>query len=41
MNYIHGVNFQRTDSKKCREQANVLALKAAKEKMEKIAGVLG
>jgi len=41
VNYIHGINFQTTEFKKYREQARELALKAAKEKAEKMAGVLG
>jgi len=39
--YIHGVDFQTTEFKKYREQARALALQAAKEKAEKMAGVLG
>jgi uncharacterized protein YggE len=39
--YIHGVDFQTTEFKKYREQARTLALQAAKEKAEKMAGVLG
>ena len=38
---IHGIDFQTTESKKYREQARELALKAAKEKAEKMAAVLG
>lgn len=41
VNYIHGIDFQTTDFKKYREQARELALKAAKEKADKMAGVLG
>lgn len=41
VNYIHGIDFQTTEFKKYREQARDLALKAAKEKAEKMAGVLG
>lgn len=41
VNYIHGVDFQTTEFKKYREQARELALKAAKEKAEKMAAVLG
>jgi uncharacterized protein len=41
VNYIHGIDFQSSDFKKYREQARELALKAAKEKAEKMAGVLG
>jgi uncharacterized protein YggE len=41
VNYIHGVDFQTTEFKRYREQARELALKAAKEKAEKMASVLG
>jgi len=41
VNYIHGIDFQTTEFKKYREQARELALKAAKEKAEKMAAVLG
>ena len=41
VNYIHGINFQSTEFKKYREQARDLALNAAKEKAEKMAGALG
>jgi uncharacterized protein YggE len=41
VNYIHGVDFQTTEIKKYREQARELALKAAKEKADKMAAVLG
>lgn len=41
VNYIHGIDFQTTELKKAREQARELALKAAKEKAEKMAAVLG
>lgn len=41
VNYIHGIDFQTTEFKKYREQARDLALKAAREKAEKMAGVLG
>jgi len=41
VNYIHGIDFQTTEFKKYREQARDLALKAAKEKAEKMSGVLG
>lgn len=41
VNYIHGIDFQTTEFKKYREQARELALKAAREKAEKMAGVLG
>jgi uncharacterized protein len=38
---IHGVDFQTTEFKKYRQQARELALKAAKEKAETMAAVLG
>lgn len=41
VNYFHGIDFQTTEFKKYREQARDLALKAAKEKAEKMAGALG
>ena len=41
VNYIHNINFQTTEFKKYREQARELALNAAKEKAEKMAGALG
>ena len=41
VNYIHGIYFQTTELKKYREQARDLALNAAKEKAEKMAGALG
>jgi uncharacterized protein YggE len=41
VNYIHSINFQTTEFKKYREQARELALNAAKEKAEKMAGSLG
>jgi len=41
VNYIHGIDFQTTEFKKYREQARELALNAAKEKAEKMAGALG
>jgi hypothetical protein len=41
VNYIHGIDFQTTEFKKYREQARELALKAAKEKADKMAAVLG
>ena len=41
VNNIHYVNFQTTEFKKYREQARELALNAAKEKAEKMAGTLG
>jgi uncharacterized protein YggE len=41
VNYIHGIDFETTELKKYREQARELALKAAKEKADKMASVLG
>lgn len=41
VNYIHGIDFQTTEFKTYREQARELALKAAKEKADKMAAVLG
>jgi uncharacterized protein YggE len=41
VNYIHGIDFQTTQFKKHREEARQLALKAAKEKAEKMAVTLG
>ncbi len=38
---IHGVDFQTTDFKKYRQQARELALRAAKEKADSMAAVLG
>lgn len=41
INRLQGVDFQTTEFKKYREEARELALKAAKEKAEKMAAVLG
>ncbi len=41
INYIHGVDFHSTEFKKYREEARELALRAAKEKADKMAGTLG
>lgn len=41
VNYIHGIDFQTTEFKTYREQSRELALKAAREKAEKMAAVLG
>jgi uncharacterized protein YggE len=41
VNYIHNIKFQTTEFKKYREKARELALNAAKEKAEKMAGALG
>jgi uncharacterized protein len=38
---LHGIDFQTTEFKNYREQARELALKAAREKAEKMAAVLG
>ena len=38
---IHGLDFQTTEFKKYREEARDLALKAAKEKAEKMSAILG
>lgn len=40
VNYIHGITFESTDFKKHREEAREMALKAAKEKAQKMAAVL-
>jgi len=41
VNYIHNVDFQTAEFKKYREQAREMALRAAREKAEKMAAVLG
>jgi hypothetical protein len=41
VNYIHGIDFQTTEFRKYRDQARELALKAAKEKADAMAAVLG
>jgi hypothetical protein len=41
VNHVNGVEFQTTQFKRHRESARELALKAAKEKAEKMAAVLG
>jgi uncharacterized protein len=41
VNTIHGINFQTTELRKYRDQARELALKAAREKAEAMAAVLG
>ena len=41
VNYIHNIDFRTSEFKKYREQARDLALNAAKEKAEKMAGSLG
>jgi uncharacterized protein len=40
-NYVHGIQFRTTDLRKHRDEARVLASKAAREKAELIAGMLG
>lgn len=41
VNHVHGVEFQTSNLKKYREQAREIALKAAKEKAEKMAAIFG
>jgi hypothetical protein len=41
VNYVHGVDFQATAFARYREQARELALKAARDKADKMAAVLG
>jgi uncharacterized protein YggE len=41
VNYIHNVDFQTAEFKKFREQARELALRAAREKADRMASVLG
>ncbi len=41
VNYIHGIEFQTTEFRKHRDKARELALKAAREKAEMMAGALG
>ena len=41
VNYLRNVEFQTTEFKRYREQARELALKAAKEKADRMAAVLG
>jgi hypothetical protein len=41
VNHLNNIDFQTTEFKKYREQARELALKAAKEKADKMAAVLG
>jgi len=40
-NHVHGVEFRSTELKKHREQARLLAIRAAKEKAKNVAGELG
>lgn len=41
VNYIHGVDYQTAEFRKYRDQARELALKAAREKADRMAAVLG
>lgn len=40
-NYVHGIQFRTTELRKHRDQARALAIKAASEKAEALAGELG
>lgn len=40
-NYVHGVQFRTTELRKYRDEARALAIKAAKEKADALAGELG
>jgi len=40
-NYVHGIQFRTTELRKYRDEARSLAIKAAKEKAEALAGELG
>ena len=40
-NYVHGIQFRTTELRKYRDQARALAIKAAREKAEALAGELG
>jgi hypothetical protein len=40
-NYVHGIRFRTTELRKYRDQARALAIKAAREKAEALAGELG
>lgn len=40
-NYVHGVQFQTTELRKYKDQARALAIEAAREKAEQLAGELG
>lgn len=40
-NYVHGVDFRTTELRKYRDQARALAIKAAEEKAQALAGELG
>jgi len=41
VNYVHGIDFRTTELRQHRDQARVLAIKAAKEKAVALAGELG
>jgi uncharacterized protein len=41
VNYVHGVDFRTTDLRKYRDQARALAIRAAQEKAQALAGELG
>jgi uncharacterized protein YggE len=41
VNYVHGIQFRTTDLRKYRDEARALAIQAAKEKAEALAGELG
>jgi uncharacterized protein YggE len=40
-NYVHGIHFRTTELRKLKDQARGLAIKAAREKAEDLAGALG
>ncbi len=41
VNYVHGIQFRTTELRKYRDEARALAIQAAKEKAEALAGELG
>jgi uncharacterized protein YggE len=41
VNYVHGIDFRTTELRKYRDQARDMAIKAAREKAEALAGALG
>ena len=41
INYVHGIQFRTTELRKYRDEARALAIRAAKEKAEALAGELG
>jgi hypothetical protein len=41
VNYVHGIHFRTTEIRKYRDQARSMAVKAAREKAEAVAGELG